>query len=279
MEKFSYFTSGVQSKTQSQSATIADFHRQLVSNAGWRFTIEAWRKLPDKQKAVEKPRLPAISPSVLIPENIRRAGLRDGNFEHTHLIQADFDESDDFDTLSEHLKSDSHVRLCFRSPSNKVKAFIRVAPIVSIQEHNSAFQAVTDYCIQQGYGEIDQIVAPVNSLCFISHDPTAILKDAEPLPWTLKPSEPEPTPASTPIEYQGEFVGLADWLAKNNVKVTGARKREGDSDALIIECRGQTNILYTRNSEQPCSRKMGNGHSIAFTITAQTVDGLTLDLK
>ena len=234
METFSFFTSGVQSKKPSQSANIEDFHRQLGNSAGWKFQIETWRKLPNEQKGIEKPRLPAISPSVLIPENIRRAGLKDGNFEHTHLIQADFDAADDFNALSEHLKSDIHVRLCFRSPSAKVKAFIRVAPVQSITDHSSAFQAVTDYCIQQGYGEIDQIVAPVNSLCFISHDPTAILKDAEPLPWTLKPSEP--TPASTTIEYQGEFVGLADWLAKNNVKVTGERKREGDSDALIIEC-------------------------------------------
>ena len=236
METFSFFTSGVQSKKPSQSASIEDFHRQLTTNPAWELKIEEWRNLPTKEKGLAKPKLPAVSPSVLIPKNINRAGLRDGNFEHTHLIQADFDASDDFDTLSEHLKSDIHVRLCFRSPSAKVKAFIRVAPVKSITDHSSAFQAVTDYCIQQGYGEIDQAVSNVSALCFISHDPTAILKDAEPLPWTLKPSEPEPTPVSTPIEYQGEFVGLADWLAKNNVKVTGERKREGDSDALIIEC-------------------------------------------
>ena len=156
MEKFSFFTSGVQSKKPSQSASIEDFHRQLTTNPAWELKIEEWRNLPTKEKGLAKPKLPAVSPSVLIPKNINRAGLRDGNFEHTHLIQADFDASDDFDTLSEHLKSDIHVRLCFRSPSAKVKAFIRVAPVQSITDHSSAFQAVTDYCIQQGYGEIDQ---------------------------------------------------------------------------------------------------------------------------
>ena len=208
----------------------------MTTNPAWELKIEEWRNLPTKEKGLAKPKLPAISPSVRViaPNTLNSAGLKDTNFEHTHLIQADFDASDDFDTLFKHLKSDSHVRLCFRSPSSKVKAFIRVAPVQSITDHSSAFQAVTDYCIQQGYGEIDQAVSNVSALCFISYDPTAILKDAEPLPWTLKPSEPEPTPASTLI--QGEFVGLADWLAKNNVKVTGARKREGDSDALIIEC-------------------------------------------
>ena len=235
MEKFSFFTSGVQSKKPSMAASIKDFHRHLTTNPAWKLKIEGFRNLPAEEKGLAKPKLPAISPSVLVRANTLRAGLKDGGFEHSSLIQADFDESEDFNALFETMKADKYVRLCFRSPSAKVKAFIRVAPVISIQEHDSAFKAVTDYCRKQGYGEVDQIVAPVNSLCFISHDPTAILKNANPLPWTLKPSEP--TPASNPkVEYQGGFVDLADWLVKNNVTVKGTRQRDGDTEAIIIEC-------------------------------------------
>ena len=129
-------------------------------------------------------------------------GWPDGQFVHTNLIQADFDKSDDFDKLFDDLCQDDHARLIFRSPSNKVKAFIKVSPVTTIHEHDSAWLAVQSYCVGRGYGEIDTIPKAVNAICYISHDPTAILKDATPLPWSPLP-EPPSVPARE-IEFDGE---------------------------------------------------------------------------
>ena len=123
---------------------------------------------------------------------------------HTGLIQADFDDvvGEAAQRLIKRLRVDPHTRLIFRSPRGKAKAFFKVSAPSTAHEHKAAFSTVVNHCHLNGYGEIDTIVAPVNSLCFISHDPEAALKDATPLGWTPLPEHPS-VPAKQ-IEFDGE---------------------------------------------------------------------------
>lgn len=209
IEQFSFFPRGDRSGKTTHFGTIADFHRHLRENAAWKLKIEHIRSLTGEAQRTAKTRLPAITPSILIKDGRRQQSANDtivsepltNVFIHTNLIQADFDElvrgtlttADDFDKLFEKLKHDPHARLIFRSPRGKVKALIKVYPVATIEEHTAAFEAVNEHCKAQGFGEIDTQPKNINCLCFISHDPGAFLKDAEPLPWVPPDNRPKPT--------------------------------------------------------------------------------------
>ena len=195
LERFSFFDKGLSSAEAKSTGTIEQFINQVRTNAAWKYRIEEVRMIKDEseQKAMKED-LPAVTVSVEITSvSKRRGGLTDGEFVHTNLIQADFDNHPAPNALLDELKQDKHVRACFASPREKAKAFIKVSPVTTIHEHDSAWEAVKQYCIAQGYGEIDTKPKAVNALCYISHDPHAILKDAIPLTW-----DPLPEPSTSP---------------------------------------------------------------------------------
>ena len=218
LETFSFFPKGLSSSHATAQCSIEDFHRQLKTNAGWKFHINRIQKIRDEagQKKA-KASLPAITVSAFIPAGQKRAGIAEGNLRHTGLIQADFDDvvGEAARRLIERLRVDPHTRLIFRSPRGKAKAFFKVSAPSTAHEHKAAFSAVVNHCHLNGYGEIDTIVAPVNSLCFISHDPEAVLKDATPLGWDAA-AEQEPLPAHEPIETPDfQFNGnTPQWLSQ-----------------------------------------------------------------
>ena len=197
LERFSFFERGDSSKQSKHTGTIEQFINHVRTNAGWKISIEEVRRLEKdspEQKA-KKASLPAITASVeIISNDKKREGLREGEFIHTNLIQADFDKHPDPQALLEELKQNPYVRSVFASPRGKVKAFIKVSPVATIHEHDSAWEAVKQYCQAQGYGEIDEVPKAVNALCYISHDPNAVLKNASPLPWGLLPEQTPPVP-------------------------------------------------------------------------------------
>ena len=192
-ERFSFFPSAKQSHYTTEDGNICQLHKQITTNAAWKLKIDNLRRLSGEAFKDAKESLPAFTPSVLLTTG-KRANLSDADFTHTRLIQADFDQCADPDTLLNTLKSDPHCRLVFRSPSGKAKALVRVASVNTVEEHNAAFQAVADYCRAQGYGDIDPVCKDIAHLCFISFDPQAVLKDAEPLPFTIQPTPPRRHP-------------------------------------------------------------------------------------
>jgi len=196
LERFSFFTQGLNSAKADSTGTIEQFINHIRTNTAWKNKIEAVRAIEDEaEQKREKSKLPAVTVSVEITsESKKRAALKDGEFVHTNLIQADFDNHPNHHALLEELKQDKHVRAAFASVRGKAKAFIKVCPVTTSHEHDSAWEAVKDYCQVQGYGEIDTKPKAVNALCFISHDPNAVLKPAEPLPWELLPETPAPPP-------------------------------------------------------------------------------------
>ena len=240
-ENFSFFQRGDQSQKPQHTGNIHQLHDKLTSNPAWEAKIAEILRLshaPEAQSTA-KAKLPAFTPSIMLHSSAMRRAVKDGDFTHTHLIQADFDHSPDFDTLFEELKADTHARLVFHSPRGNVKALIRVQPVNTVAEHRSAFQAVADYCLGQGYGEIDSKPKNIAALCFISYDPLAVLKDAVPLTWELLPEQPvraSDRPA-IPIENQ---TTLTEWLEKYNIPVRDTRlgptQSGGTALMLLIDC-------------------------------------------
>ena len=207
LERFSFFSKGLNSASAAGVGTVEQFHTSLRTNPAWKNHIESVRAIDDEvQRRKRKESLPAVSVSVEITSKSgNRAGLCAGEFVHTNLIQADFDDPTDPDSTIKQLLSDPHTRLIFRSPSRKAKAFFRVNRVSTVHEHDVAWLALAAYCKEQGYGEIDPLPKAVNALCFISHDPDAVLKDATPLHWTPRPEPPASVQTDTPdFQFEGD---------------------------------------------------------------------------
>ena len=238
-ERFSFFQRGDKSQTPQGTGDIYQLYHKLTTSPDWQKKIARLRHLPPDAQGDAKVKLPAFTASIVLRPGAIRNTVKDGDFTHAHLIQADFDDSFDFDALFHQLKADPHVRLVFHSPRGKVKALIRVDPVHTIEDHRSAFQSVADYCQVQGYGEIDPKPKNIAALCFISYDPRSVLKDAVPLPWDLLP-EPLP-PASEqshiPIEHQ---TTLDEWRQKHNIRIHGTRRGPtqsgGTATMLLVTC-------------------------------------------
>ena len=147
-ERFSFFKRGDYSQKVDSTGNIQQLHGKLASNPEWKAKIEEIRNLSHDPEAegIAKARLPAFTGSIRLHDGKARNTVQDGDFTHTHIIQADFDDSPDFDGLFEQLKADPHTRLVFHSPRGKVKALIKVKSVNTVEEHRSAFQAVADYC-------------------------------------------------------------------------------------------------------------------------------------
>ena len=228
LERFSFFARGDQSKESKHTGTIKQLHQKLTTDLGWKLKIENLRSLTGEAQAKAKAELPAFTPSVCLS-----SGQRTGDFVHTNLIQADFDEAPDFDQLFDALCRDPHARLIFRSPRGKVKALIKVATVATDMDHAAAFEAVASYCQAQGYGEIDGKPKNINCLCFISFDPNAILKNATPLHWVPRPEPPSHPTEKAPTDYDGERKDLTDWLKGHSVTIHGTRNHMGNLMYLV----------------------------------------------
>lgn len=178
-EVFSFFTDANATKASGRG-TIIDLVSKIMSNPpGWKKKVDKVRQLTGKAKQNAKNELPAMTTSIEItrPDG-KRKNLKDGDFTHTGLIQADFDDHPDYPKLIAQLKCDKHARGVFKSPSEKAKAFFKVAECKTIRDHQSAFGAVSDYCERMGYGVIDASCKDIARLCFISDDPKALLNVA-----------------------------------------------------------------------------------------------------
>ena len=231
LERFSFFPRGDQSKASKHAGDIKQLHHKLTADTGWKLKIENIRSLTGEAQAKAKAGLPAFTPSVLLT-----SGKRTGVFVHTNLIQADFDEAEDFTRLFDALCADPHARLVFRSPRGKVKALIKVANVQTNHEHTAAFEAVSSHCKAQRYGEIDNKPKNINCLCFISHDPLATLKNAVPLEWVLPEPPPQrPLSDADDSSYDGEPVDLTSWLKLHDVTIHETRNHNGNL-MYLVDC-------------------------------------------
>lgn len=239
IERFSFFASGNNSAVAISTGNIHQLQDKLSTSPAWKMKIEEVRRLTGDTQSKAKDALPAFTPSIEITRaDNKRSGIRDGEFRHTSLIQADFDDHPDPNVLIEQLKTDLHCRLIFRSVRAKAKALVRVAPVRTLTDHTAAFEAVRAYCLSKGYGEIDTRPKNIASICYISHDPDTCLKDAQPLAWVPLPStNTRPRPADN---YDGEPTEITDWLSKHNIAILGQRtapcQNRGFTTMYLVAC-------------------------------------------
>ena len=233
-EVFSFFRRGDQSKQSDSTGDITQLHEALTSHEGWKRKIENLRSLTEEEQSKEKSKLPAFTPSILITREMRADGKDAGGFRHTDLIQADFDKSHDFDKLFDALCRDPHARLIFRSPRAKVKALIKVNTVETTSDHTAAFETVRSYCQAQGYGEIDIKPKNINCLCYISYDPSAVIKDAKPLKWVPLPAQ-NTAPRAAPTFYDGEPTEITEWLKAHRIIIRDTRNHQGNL-MYLVDC-------------------------------------------
>lgn len=241
VERFPFFKDAT--KERSGGMTINELVEGIRSGPNWKASVERYRQLlsVDPERAKDnKPNLPAFFASA--DSKYERKLVKDYPFTHTGLIQCDFDDHNDYDRLIKELADDPHMRLIFRSPSHKVKALIKVAGIGEITtdaQHKAAFSAVETHCFQVGYGPIDERPKGINSLCFVSHDPHAILKDATPLPWEMSPPKQRDRRHLPPVVFTGKETSLTEKLRQWKVNTIGSRmgSHEGTSvEFYHVEC-------------------------------------------
>lgn len=261
LERFSFFARGDDSRIAKNSGSIADFINHVRTNTAWKQRIEAIRAIADEDEQKKaKVKLPAVTVSILVTRTDgKREGIKESDFVHTNLIQADFDNHPDPESLLLQLKHDPYVRAVFKSSRGKAKAFIRVAPVESIHGHDSARQAVKDYCQAQGYGEIDDKPKNINALCFISHDPTAALKDAKPLHWSALPEHPAPRPfPSSPTDNQKPSIdamqSILDYISADDYEIwmtVGCALRREGYDFSLWDAWSQKSAEYGKQPTTP----------------------------
>ena len=112
VEKFSFFQTAKVELATEISGNIDQLLTHLRTNTAWKHKIEALRSLRGDALQKAKTNLPAFTASCYLP-NRKRVITADSNFEHTNLIQADFDEAEDFDELYALVKT----CLLYTSPS------------------------------------------------------------------------------------------------------------------------------------------------------------------
>ena len=244
-ETFSYFNSTIASKIPNKVLRLDHLTHLIRTDLSWKRAIERYRDESDaEKKRKSKQRLPSITISCEIRKGKSRNALRDGDFMHTNLIQCDFDDPNiDVNLLLSKLQADPHIRCAFRSPSSKIKAFIRVSAIKICRDHKIAFDHVSTYCEKEFGIEIDTAPSAVGSLCYISHDPNAFIKDAIPLPWSyptasIQQKRQQKRRRQTRKHFAKNGIKastLGDFLNAHNVSILGEDTRNGGS-IYYIEC-------------------------------------------
>ena len=127
--------------------------------------------------------------------------------EHSGLLQIDFDHlNGTLDTVRAKVKDDPHVAFGFVSPSGDG---LKLGLAIDGTRHAESFLAAEKYFLEKYGVAIDPSVKDRLRLCFVSHDPAAWTKDAEPLPLP----EPSPDEAGGPPEPSPEISGSAEFAA------------------------------------------------------------------
>ena len=170
-----------------------------------------------------KKRLPGILFSGTFSKRANNALLH-----HSGLITVDLDKlGAQAEAWKEKLVSDPHVLCAFISPTGSgVKAVFRCDPE---RDHYDSFKAAEHY-VKEHFGlQIDAACKDVARICFVSHDPEAVLAhDAEVLPY---PEPPEPEEFHSPSTGTGHQPGddydkLDEW--KTVLKDKGWKEEKTD---------------------------------------------------
>ena len=176
--KISRFNS-VRSKKSSSDYSLRKFLGE-VRGAKHENLVQKIRKEPceKKQKALKQKLLPCVMLSGVGNRKSKNA-LKEPIFEHSGLLQIDFDNADnpdlDVEAMVQKLKKDTHVLALFLSPRSGIKVIVPIPQ--SVQQQKESFYLASSY-FRQTYGLVaDEAPKNHRSLCFLSHDSHAFVRD------------------------------------------------------------------------------------------------------
>jgi len=122
--------------------------------------------------------------------------------EPTGCIIADVDHlasTAEAEATRETLGTDPHVLAAFVSPSGRgVKAVVYVGTCANDAEAKSAWRALAEYLAKTYQIETDPSGKDICRLCFVSHDPGAIIRTGEVRPFTARAEAPKPAAPASP---------------------------------------------------------------------------------
>ena len=129
-------------------------------------------------------------------------------------VVIDLDHLEDPQDTRDGFADDPHVASAFVSPSGTgVKIIVRVGD----GSHQDAYWSAVAYLTEK-YGVLpDESGSDISRLCFASHDPQTMWKDADPLPVThqQRPSAPAPADAMQKIPPNRRHEYLVRWAARS----------------------------------------------------------------
>ena len=175
--KISRFNS-VRSKKSSSDYSLREFLGE-VRGAKHENLVQKIRKEPceKKQKAL-KTSLPCVTLSGVGNRKSKDART-EPHFEHSGLLQMDFDVQDnpdlDVEAMVQRLKEETHVLALFLSPRGGIKVIIPI--FQSVDQHKDSFYAATNYFLKTYELIADEKPSNHRSLCFLSHDQHAFVRD------------------------------------------------------------------------------------------------------
>jgi len=131
----------------------------------------------EKQKVL-KTKLPCVTLSG-VGDRKAKATATEPHFDHSGLLQMDFDlsENPNLETKPtiQQLKNDQYVLAFFLSPRCGIKAIVPIHQ--SVGQHKDSFEVASSY-FRETYGLVaDEAPKNHRSLCFLSHDPHAFLRE------------------------------------------------------------------------------------------------------
>ena len=131
----------------------------------------------DKQKVL-KLKLPCVTLSG-VGDRKSKATSTEPHFVHSGLLQIDFDLSEnpnlEIESTIQQLKNDRYVLAFFLSPRGGIKAIVPIPQ--SVDQHKDSFNVASSHFLQT-YGLVaDEKPSNHRSLCFLSHDQHAFVRD------------------------------------------------------------------------------------------------------
>ena len=185
----------------------------------------------------------------------RRAG---GLVQHSGLIVADLDElGANLSRVANLAKDDPHAVVYFTSPSGDgMKIVYRCAPT----DHAAAFRSM-DAHVRSRYGIApDPSGKDVSRLCFLSHDPAAVVNDgAVPLPAVAATTVSKPVPRADPAPTPSKEVTADTILVlPSNAGITISQAAEKIFGAMALHrdvfTRGGAVVTLDESQAEACLR-------------------------
>jgi hypothetical protein len=140
---------------------------ELVKYGRFRKEVEKLRSVESKSEydKIKRESLPCVTVSGTFDKR-----NSEGLIKHSGLIQIDFDNVNDYDSVFNQLCNDTYTYLCFRSPGGKgIKVVVKINP--DTETHLSQFRALDKYYSEHYKTQIDKSCKDIARCMLISFDP------------------------------------------------------------------------------------------------------------